>query len=73
MHCHEKLCVRKRIVCLLRGHGICREKPFNADWKSYLAEIDDSQMASTRFPGSCRDFQRKDMVPKKRKVIRPST
>ena len=57
MHCYEKLYVGKRIVCLLLGHGICREKPFNADWKSYLAELDNSQMTSTRFSGSFRDFQ----------------
>jgi transposase-like protein len=30
-------------------------------------------MTSTRFPGSFRDFQRKDMVSKKCKVIRRST
>jgi hypothetical protein len=57
MHCHEILCVRKRIVRLLRGHGIGREKSFNAVWKIYLAELDDPQMAPIRFAGSFRDFQ----------------
>ena len=50
-----------------------REKPFNAVWKIYLAELDNSQMAPIRFAGSSIDFQRKDMVSKKCKIIRQST
>jgi hypothetical protein len=40
------------------------KRPF-ADWKSYVAELNDSQIAPIRFPGSFRDLQRKDMVSKK--------